>query len=263
MLVATVCVAFASGAVAQVDMGDVILEVQNGRIVTGAGYDAGVFQPARVFALVFGDIFPDSTNEPGFDSSPFTSPTPSSNGFRILDVLRRWNGQNFSEQAVPRLEVAALGLTAQTPASPGAVEGFALPVGSNGQWHRHLDFTLLSPATTGVYLLELSLLSTSPAVQESEPFWIVFGQNVDIGVFTGTFQWARNNLPGTPPCTDFDFNNDGLFPDTQDIGDLAAVFAGGACPTASCDSVDFNGDRLFPDTEDIADCLAVFAGGSC
>ncbi len=68
-----------------------------------------------------------------------------------------------------------------------------------------------------------------------------------------------------PPC-DIDFNNDDLFPDTQDIADLLSVFAGASCPTpppADCDSVDFNHDGLFPDTQDIADFLAAFAGGAC
>jgi hypothetical protein len=69
-------------------------------------------------------------------------------------------------------------------------------------------------------------------------------------------------VPQPTPC-DIDFNNDGLFPDTADIGDLLFVFSGGACPTASCDSIDFNGDGLFPDTQDVEDFLAIFAGAPC
>ena len=64
-------------------------------------------------------------------------------------------------------------------------------------------------------------------------------------------------------CTDVDFNNDTLFPDTSDITDFLSVFAGGPCPTAHCDSIDFNNDTLFPDTQDIASFLSVFAGGPC
>jgi hypothetical protein len=62
---------------------------------------------------------------------------------------------------------------------------------------------------------------------------------------------------------DIDFNNDDLFPDTQDVQDLLSVFAGGTCPTPSCDGIDFNGDGLFPDTQDIADFLSALAGGPC
>ncbi|HEX2838472.1 MAG TPA: choice-of-anchor tandem repeat NxxGxxAF-containing protein [Phycisphaerales bacterium] len=68
-------------------------------------------------------------------------------------------------------------------------------------------------------------------------------------------------IPGT--CGDVDFNNDGLFPDTQDIADLLAVFGGGACPTPNCDSIDFNNDGLLPDTDDVGAFLRVFGGGPC
>lgn len=64
-------------------------------------------------------------------------------------------------------------------------------------------------------------------------------------------------------CGDVDFNNDGLFPDTQDIADFLGVFAGAACPTGGCDGVDFNRDGLFPDTDDIGAFLRVFGGGGC
>lgn len=248
---------------AQVDLGDVILGVQHGQIVTGSGVVGGVFQPTRVYAAEFGAVVPDSTDEPGFDCEPSTFPASSSNGFRILDVLRRWDGQGFDMQAVPALEIGYVGQSVQTPSQPGVVEGLVLPVGSNGQWHRHFDYTLLSPATPGVYLLTLSVFNTSPFFQESEPFWIVFGQEVDAGVLSAAVTWAQEHLPGPPACSDIDFNNDGLVPDTQDISDFIEVFGGAPCPSADCDGIDFNGDGLSPDVEDIGDFLAVFAGGTC
>lgn len=64
-------------------------------------------------------------------------------------------------------------------------------------------------------------------------------------------------------CTDVDFNNDTLFPDTADISDFLSVFAGAPCPNEHCDSIDFNNDTLFPDTQDIASFLSVFSGGPC
>ena len=66
-------------------------------------------------------------------------------------------------------------------------------------------------------------------------------------------------------CDTVDFNGDSLFPDTQDIVDFLAVFAGGACPTApgACNDIDFNNDGLFPDTLDIDSLLSVFSGGPC
>jgi len=64
-------------------------------------------------------------------------------------------------------------------------------------------------------------------------------------------------------CDSIDFNDDGLFPDTQDIGDFLSVFGGSACPTGTCRDIDFNNDGLFPDTLDIDSLLSVFSGGAC
>ncbi len=66
-------------------------------------------------------------------------------------------------------------------------------------------------------------------------------------------------------CNDIDFNNDGLFPDDNDLIDLLTVLAGGVCstaPTPGCDSIDFNNDDLFPDDNDLIDYLTVLAGGT-
>jgi trimeric autotransporter adhesin len=69
----------------------------------------------------------------------------------------------------------------------------------------------------------------------------------------------------SPPCCDsIDFNNDGLFPDTQDIDDFLSVFGGGPCSNdPNCNDIDFNNDGLFPDTLDIDSLLSVFGGGDC
>jgi subtilisin-like proprotein convertase family protein len=60
-----------------------------------------------------------------------------------------------------------------------------------------------------------------------------------------------------PDC-DLDFNNDGLFPDDQDVVDFVSVLAGASCST--CDDIDFNNDGLFPDDQDLTDFLAAMAG---
>ncbi len=68
--------------------------------------------------------------------------------------------------------------------------------------------------------------------------------------------------PGGEPC-DIDFNNDGVFPDDQDVIDFFTVLAGGACSTPLCDAIDFNGNGVFPEDQDIVDFLNVLAGGPC
>ncbi len=79
---------------------------------------------------------------------------------------------------------------------------------------------------------------------------------------------GANTLCGTgcasPACDSIDFNNDALFPDTQDIDDFLIVFSGGPCSNdPNCGDVDFNNDGLFPDTADIDSLLRVFSGGPC
>ncbi|MFO0832622.1 MAG: hypothetical protein U0637_12375 [Phycisphaerales bacterium] len=87
---------------------------------------------------------------------------------------------------------------------------------------------------------------------------------IRIGGWSSTeFGPGQLNITQGSYCGDIDFNNDGLFPDTQDIDDLLNVFSGGACSTGNCDSIDFNTDGLFPDTMDIDAFLSVFSGGPC
>ncbi|HYF14272.1 MAG TPA: hypothetical protein VD971_04280 [Phycisphaerales bacterium] len=62
-------------------------------------------------------------------------------------------------------------------------------------------------------------------------------------------------------CDSIDFNNDGLFPDNQDLEDFQSVFGGGPCSTGDCNDLDFNNDGLFPDNADIEALYSVFGGG--
>jgi len=64
-------------------------------------------------------------------------------------------------------------------------------------------------------------------------------------------------------CNDLDFNNDGLYPDAQDVVDFIVVFGGGECSTGDCDHTDFNNDGLYPDQDDLTRFIEVFGGGEC
>jgi hypothetical protein len=66
-----------------------------------------------------------------------------------------------------------------------------------------------------------------------------------------------------PRCDSIDFNQDGLFPDDNDLVDFLSVLAGGACSTGTCSDIDFNNDGLFPDDNDLIAFLTVLAGGVC
>jgi uncharacterized membrane protein len=93
------------------------------------------------------------------------------------------------------------------------------------------------------------------------------GTNEDGSVATGWYSNDYSYYTTLPmddclkKCQDIDFNNDTLYPDSQDITDFLYVFGGGTC--GSCDSVDFNGDGLFPDNDDYTDFLRVYGGGCC
>ncbi|HYF15201.1 MAG TPA: hypothetical protein VD971_09045 [Phycisphaerales bacterium] len=85
------------------------------------------------------------------------------------------------------------------------------------------------------------------------------------GVAFAPFYLAGSVVIGvtSTTCSGIDFNQDGLFPDNQDIEDFLSVFGGGACSTGVCQDIDFNNDGLFPDNQDLQDFFDVFGGGSC
>jgi hypothetical protein len=62
-------------------------------------------------------------------------------------------------------------------------------------------------------------------------------------------------------CDSVDFNNNGVFPEDNDILDLFFVLSGGNCTT--CNDIDFNNNGVFPEDQDILDFFNVLAGGGC
>ncbi len=263
-----VCGALAGVASAQVHEGDIVLSLVDGRITTGAGIGAA-FEQRRVFATQLGVSFPHFNDSPGFDCLPATFPVGSRNGFRILDALRKWDGSDFDQIPVERMELRfGTTLTRITPETPGVVDGFTLSVGSNGTWHRHYGYTLLAPASEGVYLLSMSLFSNDAMVAESEPFWIVFNDGATQAEADAAAAWALANLAGGgggPTCDSIDFNNDGSLFDPTDIDAFLSVFSEGPCvpETATCNDIDFNNDGSVFDPMDIDAFLSVFSEGPC
>ena len=62
-------------------------------------------------------------------------------------------------------------------------------------------------------------------------------------------------------CDDIDFNNNGVFPEDQDVIDFFDVLAGGSCP--ACNDIDFNNNGVFPEDQDVVDFFNTLAGGAC
>ncbi|GAB4339485.1 MAG: hypothetical protein Kow0010_27580 [Dehalococcoidia bacterium] len=180
--------------------GDVGLALDNNRIATGV-YEMGVFVPGqRVFGAEFGELVPNFTDEPGFDSLPGTFPVPSTITFNVLGALRLWEGDHFGN-LIPAEQIS-IGFGPITPVLTPLTDvftpGFSLPVGSNGQWHRHLEFTLGAPASDGIYLLQMNLVGNQPSMQASLPFWFVFNQNMPESEHDEAIRWVNDNLVPAP-----------------------------------------------------------------
>ncbi len=253
-LLASCAVAALSGMAMAQHQGDILLNVIEGRIQTGAVLDGGgVDLDERVFISTLGVAFPDFTDDPGFDCVPGTFPANSSVGFRVRAALREWDGSGFTSIPDERLEVSfgPLGPVV-TPLADEVVNGFTIRVGANGQWHRHLEYVLASPAETGVYLLEMSLYTNASGIGESKPFWVVFDQNAGTATVEAAAAWVVANK-----LCPADFNRDG-FIDFFDYDDFVTCFETGVCGEDA--TADFNGDA-FVDFFDYDEFVAAFEVG--
>jgi hypothetical protein len=201
-LFSAVTAASAGSAFAQ-HAGDVWLEVLDNRIVTGL-IDEDEDPPVvtsgvRVFGSDFGEVLPNWTDEPGFDNELGTFQSGTSIGFNIRAALRSWNGSDFSMVPTERISVGFPTASAVlTPLTDELVAGFTIPVDMDNAWHRHLEYELLAPASTGVYLLELELFSTESSILPSLPFWLVLNQGEDEGVHDAAIDWVNQNLVPAP-----------------------------------------------------------------
>jgi hypothetical protein len=113
----------------------------------------------------------------------------------------------------------------------------------------------------GTYYFAFALTVTEDIVSSTSDRWHVRGTSgssipLNAVFFTGTAVAAQ--------CDSIDFNNDGLFPDDNDLVQFLSVLAGGACDNdPNCNDIDFNNDGLFPDDGDLVTFLRVLAGGPC
>lgn len=230
--------------------GDVLLELDyQGRIRTGI-IDEETDVPShnvRVFAAEFTSDF---TNEPGMVSEAQAFPFPGQIGFNIRRALRKWDGSSFEpipEERI-RLQLGSLG-PVWTPPTDQPVPGFAMQVASDGEFHHHFGFTLESPASDGLYLIELELWSTDAGILPSAPYWIVFNQNDTQENHDAAIEWVQASLVGCP--SDFDTSG---FVDTDDFDAFVRAFEAG----------DFTSDADrsgFVDTDDFDAFVRAFEAG--
>ena len=258
------CSALSPHAHAQLHDGDIILAVESDRITTNSA-SSSTITPNRVWASTFASF--DFTDSPGFDTSSGTFPAFSQVGFDIRRALQFWNGDAFPMDAsgIPaeRLRIRKTGFgDVLTPTNDTLTPGFGIDVSSGGEFHQHVGFTLQSPNSAGIYLLELEVWSSVPSITTSEPVWIVFNNDLDVAERDEAVQWVLDNLI-TPPCPS-DVNGD-TESDILDFLDFLDSFGTcenqpAPCVGSSGVEADFNGDTLV-DILDFLDFLDAFGAG--
>ncbi len=250
-------------AQAQPHGGDIILTINDDRITTNTLQDETIL-PNRVFESEFEAL--DFTDEPGFDSEAGTFPGSSLVGFNICRALRLWNGAEFpaDSSGIPaeRLRIRKSGFgDVLSPTTDTMTPGFGIDVSTGGEFHQHLGFTLQSPNGAGIYLLELELWSSVPSISTSEPFWIVFNNDMPEEDHEAAIHWVIDNL--APTSCPVDVNGDTVGGDILDFLDFIDSFA--SCenqpaPCAGAVDPDYNGDT-FVDILDFLDFIDTFSRG--
>lgn len=245
----------------QVHDGDVIVDVVDGTIVTGAVDDFGQVQfPRFVWSSDFGSAgFPNFAADPGFDSFAGTFTPGTVVGVSIRKALRAWNieEEHFDDIAKLTMSLSRFSAVITSPANdplPGESPPSLSLAAANasGLIHVHPDYFLDAPHTGGVYLLELEFWANAGGIKPSQPFWIVFNQNQSPAVVAAAVAWVEDNLIASP-CP-ADLNNDG----SVDVSDLLMLFA--AWGSNPGHAADLNGDG----SVDVSDLLLLFgAWGAC
>jgi hypothetical protein len=233
---AIISMALAAPASAQIHATDVLLKVENGRVVTGRVEKGTPVYPRRAFSAEFGKLgIPNATTEPGFDSDEGAFDPGTIVGVGLRRALREWDGADFETIPDERMRLTKGAISILTPvADPGlCVVAGDLPLGlanGSGVLHQHPAYELLAPAEPGAYLLELEAWTNAPGGSASEPFWIVFNQNVAPAIVDDAVQYVEAVL-GCPA----DYNRDGGL----SIADFGAFQTGFVLGEARAD---FSGD---------------------
>ena len=138
-----------------------------------------------------------------------------------------------------------------------------------------IDMTWMPALPAGEYWFAVSMLG-DPA-RTGAVFGLLVTPNpgdafsmryANVSPFNGWFQapleWPYR-IVGTSAsvtaCDSIDFNQNGVFPEDQDVVDFFDVLAGGEC--AACSDIDFNNNGVFPEDQDVVDFFNVLAGGNC
>jgi hypothetical protein len=140
----------------------------------------------------------------------------------------------------------------------GATGRFSSDSGLTYQWQRN-DQPLVNGVTPNGTTI-IGATSRRLVLRNAQPADAGL-YRVRIALACGT-NFTTSPVPITiSTCNSIDFNNNGIFPEDQDVIDFFDTLAGAPC--AGCDSIDFNNNTVFPEEQDVVDFLHVLVGGSC
>lgn len=213
---------------------------------------------------------PFFTDDPGFGAVQGSGlPAGSQIGFNTLADLLYWDGTgSVTWTAVPNNEQLRIKFGFQSlyvGTGTGVQSGFAFDtVGSNGDFHRHLSFFLYGAdgnatpadqdgveATEGVYLLQLEVTDSSPAVDPSDRLYFVFANFDDPAedcLHCAALNHVAHDLADDRPRADLDFDRD---VDADDLARLQACATGPAIPWTDpcCQPADLDEDGDIDQTD--------------
>lgn len=174
-----------TGSLQAQHLGDVEFEYDGGQIFIVNG-EEGFEDGKKVFEadMGFGGLFDGFTDDPGFISEgPSHGIGPGDTiSYTILQsrfgyFLNYWNpATGLVEQTTSTLDVD--GITSQTISSLIGGNGAIGQADLAGDFHSHLDFQLSSGSAVGAYALLVEMSTNSPGINNSDPFYIVFGYGI-------------------------------------------------------------------------------------
>lgn len=261
---ASIVAASAASSIAAAALGqhfdDVGLLTKAGSIHTVAITESGLGSSRRAFQGELGvEGVPWTCFSPGYEAEAGAFPADGIVGVRFAAPLMVWDGSAFvaTSRSGPlpneRVRLSHLMLTAES--GDGPAPGFEFPVRPDGGLHFHPSMELLAAPgaaepDVGVYLVQLEVYSTDPAIAASESIWLVLNAGASEEEHEAAYAAAREIVD--PEDCAADLNAD-LAVDGNDLGLLLAAWGQ---PGAA----DLNADGI-ADGNDLGQLLA--AWGPC
>lgn len=181
--------------------------------------------PRRVFEYEFGGnpLFPRRTDHPGINREPGTTafdsagspvliggtglPAGSILSITFTHDLLYWTGAGFGPVPGAETLTFSFGDTRTLGTGTGRLEPLPIHLFGPDSLHYHLIGNLYGPSgnptapTPGVYLVSARLESSSPAVEASDEFWMVYAYRASEEDHAAAAAWVEANLVPEPAAT--------------------------------------------------------------